>query len=181
MLRRRGTLGGGKGRVCLLAAGALALLAFGWPSAAMPEKDRILAPGRLKVEGRAMRCGGAPTLMSRTFWDYGGSHRGMIILNPDKLETLAPAVRLFVYAHECGHHIFGASEIKADCYAVQRGRREGWLTQEGLAEICHFFRDHPGDWVHPPGPQRCAYMTRCFAGETPARVGRGASSLGPAE
>jgi hypothetical protein len=72
-------------------------------------------------------------------------------------------VQLYVYEHECGHQMHGASETRADCYAMQRGRRDGWLTPEGLAEICEVFKGHPtGDSLHPPGPERCAAMTKCF-------------------
>lgn len=147
------------------------------PGFAAPESDaranqKVIRAGKLVLAGRSMRCGQTPTLMSETFWDYGGSGKGMIILNPTKLETLPPTVRLFVYEHECGHQLMGRSELKADCYAVQRGRRTGWLTAEGLMEICAFFRDHPSDSVHPPGPERCVYMSQCFEKAKPPRASR---------
>lgn len=139
-------------------------------------QQEIIAAGKLKVAGRTMSCGRTPTLISRRFWDYGGAGgagRKLIILNPDKLATLPKAVRLYVYAHECGHQIYGASEPRADCYAVRRGKREGWLTAEGMQQICNFLKDHPGDHVHPPGPVRCEKMTICFGEDKPRRVGGG--------
>ena len=155
---------------CLLAAGAVA-----WMAPAMSDatpKEKLLSPGKLKLAGRYMRCGRTPTLMSHTFWDYGGAKKGMIILNPSKLEDLSKAIRLYVYAHECGHQKYGAKETKADCYAVKRGKREGWLTREGMDEICTFLEPHPGDWVHPPGPKRCEIMAKCFDKAKPRRASR---------
>jgi hypothetical protein len=147
------------------------------PGEAPAQSDReIIAAGKLKVAGRTMSCGRTPTLISRGFWDYGGAGgagRKLIILNPDKLATLPEAVRLYVYAHECGHQIYGPNEPRADCYAVRRGKREGWLTGEGMKQICSFLKDHPGDYVHPPGPVRCEKMMKCFDPKTPQRARRG--------
>lgn len=158
--------------LALALAGAMAAL-FHQPGAlrAAPE-DKVVAAGKLRLAGRSMSCGRTPTLMSPTFWDYGGARKGQIILNPIKLAELPDAVRLWVYAHECGHQIYGAGEIRADCYAVRRGRREGWLDAGGMTRICHFLKDHPGDWVHPPGPKRCREMTQCFRDADPHRASR---------
>lgn len=135
-------------------------------------KDRLLAAGTLRLAGRLMRCGGTPTLISHHFWDYGGATRDKIILNPSKLDPLPTPVQLYIYAHECGHLIYGPKEIQADCYAIKRGRREGWLNRDGLEDICAFFQDHPGDYAHPPGPERCQIMTRCFDGGGPQQAVR---------
>lgn len=138
---------------------------------AAPE-HKMVAAGKLKLAGRYIACGVTPTQLSSTFWDYGGAARGRIILNPVKLAKLPEAVRLWVYAHECGHQIYGARETRADCYAVQRGRREGWLEQAGLNQICAFLSDNPGDHVHPAGPKRCAGMAQCFRKVKPPRASR---------
>lgn len=135
-------------------------------------KEKIVAAGTLKLAGRRMSCGRTPTLMSHTFWDYGGAKKGMIILNPSKLNGLSDAVRLYVYAHECGHQVYGPRETRADCYAVERGKREGWLDQSGMDEVCTFISAHPGDWVHPPGPKRCEIMRACYAKAKPPRASR---------
>lgn len=154
-----------------LAAAALAVtLASPAPEAA-PE-GTVLAPGKLRLAGRIMRCGRTPTRISRSFWDYGGAKKGLIILNPAKLEGLSAAVQLYVYAHECGHQVYGAREARADCYAVERGKREGWLDGAGLSQICAFLEGYPGDWVHPPGPKRCQIMTKCFNKAKPRRANR---------
>ena len=134
--------------------------------------ERIVAPGTLKLAGRRMSCGRTPTLISHTFWDYGGAKKGMIILNPTKLDGLSDAVRLYVYAHECGHQVYGPRELRADCYAVERGKREGWLDAAGMNDVCAFIEPHPGDWVHPPGPKRCEIMRACFEKAKPRSARR---------
>lgn len=154
-----------------LAGAALALVPRPESLQATPE-DKVVAAGKLRLAGRVMSCGRTPTLMSPTFWDYGGARKGQIILNPIKLAELAEPVRLWVYAHECGHQIYGAGEIRADCYAVRRGRREGWLDAAGMKQVCEFLKDHPGDWVHPPGPKRCREMTQCFKDADAHRASR---------
>jgi len=166
-MRRLKTLGAGG----LLAAGFLALTPAPQTLQSAPE-EKMLPAGHLKLAGRSMRCGRTPTLISHSFWDYGGAKKGVIILNPSKLDALPEAVRLYVYAHECGHQLFGRKETRADCYAVERGKREGWLTQSGMSEICTFLAPHHGDWVHPPGPRRCEIMTRCFDKAKPRRASR---------
>lgn len=154
---------------------SLAALLMVTPVAPEPEaspKEKVLAPGRLKLAGRTMRCRRTPTLISHTFWDYGGAKKGMIILNPTKLEGLSPAVQLYVYAHECGHQIYGPRETRADCYAVERGKRDGWLDRQGMDDVCTFIEQHPPDWVHPPGPKRCEIMRACFDKAKPASARR---------
>jgi len=140
-------------------------------SMAAPE-DKLLAAGKLKLAGRRMRCGDLPTLLSHGFWDYGGATKGRIILNPEKLAKLSDPVRLYIYAHECGHQLYGTKETRADCYSVQRGRREGWLNSEGMDQICHFLKDYPADWVHPSGQVRCEKMQQCFLKTKPKRAGQ---------
>lgn len=151
--------------LALAAAGAgFALFAAPDATRASPEKKEELIPaGKLKLAGRWMKCRRTPTILSYTFWNYGGADKnGRIILNPTKLEGLPAAVRLYVYAHECGHRIYGQHETGADCYAVRRGVSEGWLDREGINAICEFIIPHPSDDVHPPGRVRCREMRACF-------------------
>lgn len=135
-------------------------------------REKVVAAGTLNLAGRRMSCGRTPTLISHSFWDYGGAKKGMIILNPTKLEDLSESVRLYVYAHECGHQVYGPREIRADCYAVERGKREGWLDEAGMNDVCSFISAHPGDWVHPPGPKRCEIMRACYNKAKPGRASR---------
>lgn len=155
----------------LLAAAALTAPAAPDGARATPE-DKVVAAGRLRLAGRTMSCGRTPTIVSHTFWDYGGATGNRIIINPAKLNELPEPVRWWVYAHECGHQIYGPGELKADCYAVRRGRRKGWLDEAGMDRVCAFLEDKPADWVHPPGPERCEKMRACFADTKPPRASR---------
>lgn len=121
------------------------------------------------VGGTNMTCGKTPIMLSNEFWDYGGAIKGMIILNPRKLRTIPTTVRMYIYAHECGHQYVGGDESAADCYAVKRGRKQGWLSAGGLKQICNFFKGNDGDFTHRPGIVRCRAMQQCYAqagGET---------------
>jgi hypothetical protein len=46
---------------------------------------------------------------------------------------------------------------------VQRGRRQGWLTPEGLEEVCKFIAPAKGDSMHFQGSHRCEAMRQCYA------------------
>jgi hypothetical protein len=60
------------------------------------------------------------------------------------------------------HQTVGNDEVKADCVAVQRGRKEGWLTASGLEQVCEFMRPARQDRRHFSGVQRCEFKRRCF-------------------
>lgn len=158
--------------VVLLAAGAGVAVSPAADRLHAASQDKLVAAGKLKLAGRSMRCGRTPTQISPTFWDYGGATKGKIILNPVKLAGLPEPVRWWIYAHECGHQLYGAREIRADCYAVERGRREKWLDSNGMDSICEFLKDRRGDYVHPPGPKRCKLMRQCFDKAKPQRASR---------
>ncbi len=122
-----------------------------------------LAPaGTLEIDGRRMTCGRYPTVLDPHLNDFGEAYLGLIVLNPRLFAGLATPVKLWIYSHECGHESVGRDESKADCAAVRRGRREGWLTEKGLAQVCAFMQPAHADSRHFSGPQRCAFMRQCF-------------------
>lgn len=130
----------------------------------------LLEPGAYEIRGRSLRCGNAQTLVAPEFWDYGGSLPEIIIVNPVRMRDLPWRTQLFVYFHECAHQTVGADEVAADCQAIRTGRDEGWLRAGDVEKICTgLFLHSQGDRYHPPGPQRCAYLRQCYAGETPGR------------
>ena len=69
-------------------------------------------------------------------------------------------IKRWIYAHECAHQFRGPDEKTADCFAVQRGRRQGWLSPGGVDEICNFIKSAKGDWIHISGPNRCRAMKK---------------------
>ncbi len=124
---------------------------------------KIVPPGELKLGGHKMTCGQRPTVLDGQLDDYGAAYPGFLILNPRLVEKVPVTVRKWIFAHECGHQFRGPDEETADCFAVQRGRRQGWLTSEGLEEICQFISPAKGDSMHFSGSHRCEQMRKCFA------------------
>jgi len=125
-------------------------------------KATIVESGDLLLGGHRAACGVRPVVLDPALDDFAAAYDGFIILNPRKLEGLPPAVSLWIYSHECGHQFKGPDEDEADCFAVQRGRRQGWLTPAGVEQICNFISPSQGDIMHFSGPQRCQTVRRCF-------------------
>jgi hypothetical protein len=123
---------------------------------------QIVKPGELKLDGKRMLCGNRPTVLDSQLDDYGAAYPGFLILNPRLMAKISTPVKMWIHAHECGHQFRGPDEETADCFAVQRGRREGWLTPEGLNEVCQFISPAKGDSMHFAGSHRCAYMRQCY-------------------
>jgi hypothetical protein len=161
------------------AAAGLALLGLAWltaPAQAGPTPEEYLArsgpaaklipPGDLEFDGHKVICGRRPTVLDEKLDDYGAAYPGFLILNPKLLARVSMPVKLWIHAHECGHQYRGPDEETADCFAVQRGRRQGWLTPEGLEEVCRFISPAKGDGMHFSGSHRCEAMRRCYADPT---------------
>jgi hypothetical protein len=115
------------------------------------------------LAGRKVQCGRAEIMLDRELPSEGGAADDFLILNPDMLNEQPPAVRLFVFAHECGHLSVGDGELDADCAAVQTGVRERWLDRKGLDQVCQSFEGAPETPTHPSAERRCQNLDRCFA------------------
>jgi hypothetical protein len=125
---------------------------------------RIVPAGELKIDGHSVICGRRPTVLDNRLDDYAAAFPGFLILNPKLLAKVSStAVKLWIYAHECGHQFRGPDEDTADCFGVQRGRRQKWLTPEGLEEVCRFIAPAKGDSMHFQGSFRCESMRQCYA------------------
>jgi hypothetical protein len=155
----------------------LATLLVGWAALASAEgtptpeeyaahvggEAKIVPAGELKLDGAKVVCGQRPTVLDGQLDDYGAAYPGFLILNPKLITKVSTSVKLWIYAHECGHQFRGPDEETADCFAVQRGRRQGWLSPDGLEEICRFIAPAKGDSMHFAGSHRCEAMRRCYA------------------
>jgi hypothetical protein len=140
----------------------LALVVAGHePQAVAVEKDRLVAAGRLVIEGRRLSCGSTKTLL-RDFEGFAVSST-VIMLNIQALSPLPRQVQWLIYYHECGHILLGPSETSADCYAVKRARREGWLNEQALNDVCAVFNIAGHGPVHPDPQARCDQLRQCFA------------------
>jgi hypothetical protein len=161
-----------------LACGLLALLAAGVVARAedqSPTPDeyvahvggdaKIIASGEFELDGIKLYCGTRPTVIDNTLDDYGAAYPGFLIMNMRLLTRLSTPVKLWIYSHECGHQFRGPDEETADCFAVQRGRRQGWLSPGGVEEICKFISPAKGDAMHFSGSHRCEYMRQCLMEE----------------
>jgi hypothetical protein len=102
-------------------------------------------------------------MIDRDLPSEGGAGDDFLILNPDMLAQQPKTVRVFVFAHECGHLTVGDSELAADCFAVNRGVREHWLDRKGLDQVCDSFEGAPATDTHPSAARRCRNLNRCFA------------------
>ena len=129
--------------------------------AAALEQGKLVAPGRLVVAGRRLSCGATATLI-RDFEGFAVSST-VIMLNMQALKDLPRPVQWLIYYHECGHILFGPNETAADCYAVRRARRQGWLDKETLDDICAVFNIAGHGPMHADPEQRCDQLRQCFA------------------
>jgi hypothetical protein len=153
---------------------------LGWPvpgsAQAPPSPDeyvahvggdaKVVPAGQLTLDNRRLICGQRPTVLDTQLDDYGAAYPGFLILNPRLLGRVSTPVKQWIFAHECGHQFRGPDEETADCFAVQRGRREGWLTPDGLEEVCQFITPARGDSMHFSGSHRCEIMRRCYVDPT---------------
>jgi hypothetical protein len=155
-------------RLCLMVRklAALAAIIFGFISFAnaSPGEYTINRDGSINIAGRALSCGRA-----RNYVDYRVPSPGMaslsgeyIKVNPRYLRRMPPLVRVFVYYHECGHLVVGSNEVRADCWGLRRGIREGWVNEKVLKQIGQSFGNRPRTTTHPSGPERRRYLRQCY-------------------
>lgn len=151
-----------------VAAAATAALLYG----SMGSNDVSSAPsiskepdGSIRIATRTLRCGDVRSVLDPRLNNLGMSvpEAKLLVINPKLIARQPHPVRLFVFHHECGHHHIGASELGADCWAVQRGVQDGWLDAAGVEQVCKSFGDVPATATHPSGAQRCGNLNRCFA------------------
>lgn len=135
--------------------------------AAAGPRAELIKPGELKIDGHTMFCGKRPTVIDPEFSSWGGAYPGYLILNPKRLDGLSTPVKLFIFAHECGHQFVGRDEGAADCFGIKRGRRYGWLDEQGLEEVCAFMSKLKGTSVHAAGSDRCEKMRQCYRDAAP--------------
>ena len=158
----------------VLLGAAIALAACGGllSSATPSQAQSLTRDGTVEIAGRALSCGRIRVSLDRRIPSEGAAAPGMLILNPRLLSAQPQTVRLFVFYHECGHHNVGESELKADCWAVDRGVRDGWLDQRGIRDVCQSFDGMPETETHPSAKRRCRNLDQCFATSVAAQRAR---------
>jgi hypothetical protein len=118
--------------------------------------------GHFLIDGIPVACGALPTVITPTIPDAGMNNGQAIWLNPMVLGQLPTVLKLYVYAHECGHAAEGPNEVDADCWAIRTGRDQGWFPPQAFALLIQFFQNNPGSLRHPPGPVRVQNMMQCY-------------------
>ena len=127
-------------------------------------RARGLPAGQLASDGHKVTCDNRPTVLDNKLNDFGAAYPGFLILNPTLLNQVSTPIKMWVFARECGHQFRGVEEEQADCFAVERGQRSGWLTLKGLDEVCQFLADAKINKAHYAGTRRCQAMRECYAG-----------------
>jgi hypothetical protein len=125
-------------------------------------RAQVFAPGQFAIDGIPVACGGYPTVVTTQIPDAGIFNGQAIFLNPASLGPLPTVLKLFVYAHECGHGVVGGNEPAADCWAIRLGRDQGWFPPQAFGLLMRMFQGNPGSMRHPPGPQRVQNMMHCY-------------------
>lgn len=130
--------------------------------------------GSAMVGGKRMSCGAARVIHKYDLNDLGYAKPGLIMLNPSMLSGYPSATQRLIFLHECAHqHVgFDNREAAADCWAVRRGRAQGWLNRRALDQICRSISHWTGTSLHLPGPGRCRAMRRCFNSGRRVRTSR---------
>ena len=124
----------------------------------------IVPAGQLVLDGHRVSCGTWATVLDPNLNDYAAApYPQFVILNMRYVDRVPTAVKLWIFSHECGHLFGGPDENKADCFAIRRGIADGWLTPQGLDQVCGFISSARPDALHFSGPDRCNLMRKCFA------------------
>jgi TonB family protein len=123
----------------------------------------IVPAGKFEVEGRPAACGSRPTVLDYHLDDITAAYPQFPIVNPARFAKLSPTLKLWTFGVACGFALFGPDPTGADCYAVRRGKKEGWLSDQAVDEICTFLLPTTaGRYKQVPGPERCERLRRCY-------------------
>ncbi len=143
----------------LLAIALVALCnvpAYGQPPMVVP-------PGEFTISGVPVSCGSLPTVIDMNLPDTAMFNGSAILVNPSRVVGWPTPLKMWAYAHECGHFYQGVNEMAADCWAIKTGRNQGWFPPAAFNSIIALFQSNPGDLHHPPGVVRIENMRACYS------------------
>ena len=135
-------------------------------AAAAGLRATLIPAGQYVLDDRRVDCKSLPTVLNPHLDDYAAASPKFIAVRPDMMAKPPTAVKLWIYYHECGHESIGPDESRADCFAVNHGVRDGWLSKGGLDEVCAFISVAQPDAAHAARPERCQAMRACYASAT---------------
>mgnify|MGYP001547414128 FL=1 len=103
----------------------------------------------------------------------------LIIINYPVASHFPQLLQLFLYAHECGHHISGDiiagiifheinpyREQRADRIGIRLLRDQFHISQSQADAISSAFQNNPAIPGYLPGPQRAKWIRDCYATNT---------------
>ena len=94
-------------------------------------------PGSFSIDGIPVNCGSVVTVLDPRVQDVGMNDlRGHIYINPYVFASQPTVLKLFWYAHECGHSVVGPDENAADCWAITAGKTQGWFPPQASGASC---------------------------------------------
>lgn len=154
-----------------------------WLAAAPAAAEEEEGAAHVKVGGQDLSCTDYRGRQVQTYTVAGLGDAGwseiyfrvpVIKLDPQILDTLPGRLQVFFFLHECGHHKLGhlasgsgQAEPEADCWAVQTGRDQALFQREDVVAFGRYFASSGGSRAgHLPGPERHAYLLKCF--DTPS-------------
>lgn len=130
--------------------------------AASAVEAQIFPPGGLQLDGVPVTCRAFPTIVTPNIPDTAMFNGQAILLNPVVMGRMPTILKLYTYAHECGHAVGYLDESAADCWAIRLGRNQGWFPPQGFQLLIQMFSNNAGDMTHPPGPMRVQNMMNCY-------------------
>lgn len=117
----------------------------------------------------------------------------VIVLNPMVVGGMPPLLQLFVYAHECGHHLSGdvvmgayynhqnpMREQNADRIGIRILRDQLHISQAQANAIAAVFQNNPA--IPPfylPGPLRAQWISDCYKTQDQSCGSSGANYANP--
>jgi len=101
----------------------------------------------------------------------------VIIINGPLFQKQPPIIQLFIYAHECGHHISGDiisgvifhednlnREKNADRIGIRLMRDQLHISNQMAGEVASTFENNPPMFpFYLPGPERAQWIRDCYA------------------
>lgn len=150
----------------IIAAAAMMVMA---PTVEARVIDGSNAVKSIKIAGRVMECDNNDIVTDSEIPSEGAAGGDTLIINPGMINQLPPVVRWFVFSHECGHLSSAVgmegkkSEFLADCFAVHRGVKQGWLKESDLQKVYDSWDGAPETSEHPSAFKREQNVKKCFA------------------
>lgn len=142
----------------ILFSAVIGSVAYARPAVA----ETVIPPGQFTIDGISVSCRMMPTVITENINDTAMNNGQAILLNANAFFSLPTFLKLWIYAHECGHSVFGPNEDAADCFATKLGRNQGWFPPPAFQQLVAFFANNPGNWTHRPGQQRLQNIAACY-------------------